>query len=144
MVDTQAEATGVTAAMAGATEDARGTHNEKLEQHGANHPGMVLASAPLTVPTVNRAYVMVSRVERQKEVHMEIEQTDNVAMNTRVWYKRDGMVKGGQRKKGYVDKHSQYCDHCERSGHTREICFKLHRTPEWYKSCKTGRKRRQG
>ncbi|KAL0296048.1 UNVERIFIED_CONTAM: hypothetical protein Sradi_6656900 [Sesamum radiatum] len=47
MVDTQAEAARVTTAMAGATEDARGTHNKKLELHGANHPRMVLASAPL-------------------------------------------------------------------------------------------------
>ncbi|KAL0409331.1 UNVERIFIED_CONTAM: hypothetical protein Sradi_1867500 [Sesamum radiatum] len=179
MADTQAEVVGVTATMAGATEDARGTHNEKLELHGADHPGMILASAPLTgehvsggvlhktervvgriccayayttvhlwgctfgvskaiteqalfnqlmqflmgltdefdnvknqllvmdpVLTVNRAYAMVSRVERQKEVHMELEQIDNVAMNTKVGYRRDGMVKGGQRKKGYVDKHN--------------------------------------
>ncbi|KAK4393104.1 Retrovirus-related Pol polyprotein from transposon RE1 [Sesamum angolense] len=44
-------------------------------------------------------------------------------------------------KKPFEDRRSQYCDHCERTGHTRETCFKLHGTPDWYKELNEQRKK---
>ncbi|KAL0373127.1 UNVERIFIED_CONTAM: Zinc finger BED domain-containing protein RICESLEEPER 3 [Sesamum calycinum] len=49
------------------------TKNDKKE--------IQLVCTPNPAPTVNKAYAMVSSVERQKEVHLELEQTDNAAMN---------------------------------------------------------------
>ncbi|KAL0317536.1 UNVERIFIED_CONTAM: Retrovirus-related Pol polyprotein from transposon RE2 [Sesamum angustifolium] len=45
-------------------------------------------------------------------------------------------VKGGMRyekKKFNVDKRAQYCTHCDKTGHSKDTCFKLHGTPDWYK-----------
>ncbi|KAK4428960.1 hypothetical protein Salat_1196000 [Sesamum alatum] len=35
--------------------------------------------------------------------------------------------------KNPVDKRSLVCDHCKRTGHTIESCFKIHGTPDWFK-----------
>ncbi|KAL0429944.1 UNVERIFIED_CONTAM: Retrovirus-related Pol polyprotein from transposon RE2 [Sesamum radiatum] len=40
------------------------------------------------------------------------------------------------------DKRSMFCDHCKRSGHLKETCFKLHGTPEWYRDL--AEKKRKG
>ncbi|KAL0364197.1 UNVERIFIED_CONTAM: Retrovirus-related Pol polyprotein from transposon RE2 [Sesamum angustifolium] len=61
------------------------------------------------IPSVNRAYSMVQSVERQKEVHMEIIETGDHAVM------------------------QQFCEHCAKSGHTKDTCFKIHGTPDWYK-----------
>ncbi|KAK4386640.1 hypothetical protein Sango_2534600 [Sesamum angolense] len=37
------------------------------------------------------------------------------------------------RKKGVVDKRSLKCEHCDKSGHDKSTCFKLHGVPDWYK-----------
>ncbi|KAL0414382.1 UNVERIFIED_CONTAM: hypothetical protein Sradi_1639900 [Sesamum radiatum] len=90
------------------------------------------------VPSINRAYSMVQSVEKQKKVHLEIaDTTENTALH----------VKGGQRfdKKRYnVDKRTQYCTHCERAGHNKDSCFKLHGTPDWYKELVDKKKRDAG
>ncbi|KAL0309999.1 UNVERIFIED_CONTAM: hypothetical protein Sradi_5942200 [Sesamum radiatum] len=45
------------------------------------------------------------------------------------------------RKRDIMDKKSQFCSHCDKSGHTRETCFKLHGYPEWYKTMQEQKKR---
>ena len=34
------------------------------------------------------------------------------------------------------DKEGEYCEHCNRIGHMKESCFKLHGFPDWYKKLK--------
>ncbi|KAL0439265.1 UNVERIFIED_CONTAM: hypothetical protein Slati_2409500 [Sesamum latifolium] len=67
----------------------------------------ILLLEPL--PTVGKAYSMVLRVEKQKEVHGDL--PGNLlteAMN----------VKGKQNfRRGIKDKRNQYCDHCKRTDH---------------------------
>ncbi|XP_011083380.1 uncharacterized protein LOC105165922 [Sesamum indicum] len=94
------------------------------------------------IPTVNKAYSMILRVEKQREVSMEgTEHVDNLAMQ----------VRGGGRKeftprqqRNYTDKRGLHCSNCDRPGHTRDTCFKLHGTPEWYKELMEKRKRETG
>ncbi|KAL0366821.1 UNVERIFIED_CONTAM: Retrovirus-related Pol polyprotein from transposon RE1 [Sesamum radiatum] len=90
------------------------------------------------VPSINKAYAMVRSVEKQKQVHMELsEATENTALH----------VKGGikyDKRKYNLDKRSQYCVHCDRAGHSKETCFKLHGTPDWYKELVEKRKRDAG
>ncbi|KAL0313533.1 UNVERIFIED_CONTAM: Retrovirus-related Pol polyprotein from transposon RE1 [Sesamum radiatum] len=87
------------------------------------------------VPSINKAYAMVQSVEKKKQVHMELsESTENAAL----------FVKGGnkfEKKKYAADKKSQYCAHCDRTGHSKETCFKLHGTPDWCKELQDKRKR---
>ncbi|KAL0456528.1 UNVERIFIED_CONTAM: hypothetical protein Slati_0992000 [Sesamum latifolium] len=79
------------------------------------------------VPSVNNAYSMILRVEKQREVHMEGNDTiESVAMQVRTGEKRDYFPKGGNQRKLFVDKKRLHCDNCGRVGHTRETCFKLH------------------
>ncbi|KAL0324698.1 UNVERIFIED_CONTAM: Retrovirus-related Pol polyprotein from transposon RE2 [Sesamum calycinum] len=65
--------------------------------------------------------------------------SENVALHTRGEEKRE--FKGIARKKPFEARRNQYCDHCERTGHTRETCFKLHGTPDWYKELNEQRKK---
>ncbi|KAL0299191.1 UNVERIFIED_CONTAM: Retrovirus-related Pol polyprotein from transposon RE1 [Sesamum radiatum] len=96
------------------------------------------------VPTVNKAYSMVLRVEKQREVHMDgADAIDNVAMQVRGGGRREFVPRSVQRKI-LTDKRSQYCNHCDRSGHTRETCFKLHGTPDWYKDLAEKKKKEGG
>ncbi|KAL0314769.1 UNVERIFIED_CONTAM: Retrovirus-related Pol polyprotein from transposon RE2 [Sesamum angustifolium] len=62
-------------------------------------------------PSVNKAYSMVLRVERQRTVNMHASDVgEGVALHTR------------------------WNDH--KGGHTKESCFKLHGVPDWYKQLK--------
>ncbi|XP_011073044.1 uncharacterized protein LOC105158104 [Sesamum indicum] len=40
-----------------------------------------------------------------------------------------------------MDKKNQYCTHCAKIGHAKEICFKLHRYPEWFTELAEKKKR---
>ncbi|KAL0424418.1 UNVERIFIED_CONTAM: hypothetical protein Sradi_0976600 [Sesamum radiatum] len=96
------------------------------------------------VPTINKAYSMVLRVEKQREVHMEgSENMDTAALQVRAPGKKDYLAKGGNQRRTYVDKRGQYCTNCDKSGHTKDTCFKLHGTPDWYKEL-IEKKRREG
>ncbi|KAL0402249.1 UNVERIFIED_CONTAM: hypothetical protein Slati_4254800 [Sesamum latifolium] len=69
-------------------------------------------------PNVNRAYSMVLSVEKQREVHLELTETgDATAMHIRGVFKKD------ERRRGYNDKRSQFCDKCNKSGHSRDTCL---------------------
>ncbi|KAL0412092.1 UNVERIFIED_CONTAM: Retrovirus-related Pol polyprotein from transposon RE2 [Sesamum latifolium] len=83
-------------------------------------------------PSLNKAYSMVLRVERQRLVNMQT----GILMKT--------VNKGNYRGKGVYDKRSQTCSHCGRTGHMKETCFKLHGVPEWYKDLKDQKRREVG
>ncbi|KAL0299468.1 UNVERIFIED_CONTAM: Retrovirus-related Pol polyprotein from transposon RE1 [Sesamum radiatum] len=90
-----------------------------------------------------RAYSMLLRIEKQREVH--IGSSQDGAMNARFLnQERQGMNEIGQRRRGQMDKRLQYCNHCKRNGHTRESCFKLKGYPEWYKNLMDQRKNAGG
>ncbi|KAL0320385.1 UNVERIFIED_CONTAM: Retrovirus-related Pol polyprotein from transposon RE2 [Sesamum radiatum] len=54
--------------------------------------------------------------------------------------RRQGPIRRGQRRQPFVDKRSLFCDHCRRTGHTKEACFKLNGYPKWYKNLQDQRK----
>ncbi|KAK4404225.1 hypothetical protein Sango_0791100 [Sesamum angolense] len=87
---------------------------------------------------------MVLRVEKQREVHMEgSENMDITALQVRAPGKKDYLAKGGNQRRTYVDKRGQHCTNCDKLDHTKDTCFKLHGTPEWYKEL-IEKKRREG
>ncbi|KAL0454835.1 UNVERIFIED_CONTAM: Retrovirus-related Pol polyprotein from transposon RE1 [Sesamum latifolium] len=76
-----------------------------------------------------------------------------VALHTRWNENRNGnisrgntqtTVRGNYKGKGVIDKKSQFCSHCGRTGHMKETCFKLNGVPDWYKDLKDQKRRERG
>ncbi|KAL0282069.1 UNVERIFIED_CONTAM: hypothetical protein Sangu_2972400 [Sesamum angustifolium] len=63
---------------------------------------------------------------------LQLNRSDHLGM-VRTGGRKDLNAKGGQQRKTNVDKKGQHCDHCDKNGHTKETCFKLHGTPDSYK-----------
>ncbi|KAL0426173.1 UNVERIFIED_CONTAM: hypothetical protein Sradi_1152100 [Sesamum radiatum] len=102
----------------------------------------ILVMDPL--PVVDKAYSLVLRVESQRQGQMHIEEanTNAALLAKNMDVTRD--VKQFQKKKTFVDKKNQFCDHCNKSGHSRNACFKLHGYPEWFKEYSEQRKKNIG
>ncbi|KAL0313918.1 UNVERIFIED_CONTAM: Retrovirus-related Pol polyprotein from transposon RE1 [Sesamum angustifolium] len=67
---------------------------------------------------------------------------EGAAMFTRAGaYKNDGQNKSDFKKRNFVDKKNLRCDNCNRSGHDRSTCFKIHGIPDWYKDLTEQRKK---
>ncbi|KAL2231123.1 UNVERIFIED_CONTAM: hypothetical protein Sindi_1706700 [Sesamum indicum] len=78
-------------------------------------------------PTVNKAYSLIQSVEKQKRVHVELaDNTENIALNIRSGSRFD-------KKRYNADKRTLHCTHCNKMRHSRDTCFRLHGTPDWYK-----------
>ncbi|KAL0374114.1 UNVERIFIED_CONTAM: hypothetical protein Sradi_3327100 [Sesamum radiatum] len=96
-------------------------------------------------PSINKAYSMVLRVERQRLVNMQNnDNSDGVALHTK-WTDNKGGIgqRSGYKGKATVDKRSLTCSNCGKAGHARETCFKLHGVPDWYRDLKN-QKRKDG
>ncbi|KAL0325089.1 UNVERIFIED_CONTAM: Retrovirus-related Pol polyprotein from transposon RE1 [Sesamum radiatum] len=101
----------------------------------------ILVTDPL--PNVNKAYSMILRVEKQRQINLSLhEGNEGAAMFTRAGaYKKDGQNKSDFKKRNFVDKKNLRCDNCNRSGHDRSTCFKIHGIPDWYKDLTEQRKK---
>ncbi|KAK4385506.1 Retrovirus-related Pol polyprotein from transposon RE1 [Sesamum angolense] len=96
-------------------------------------------------PSINKAYSMVLRVERQQMVNMQNnDNSEGVALHTK-WTNNRGVngQRNGHKGKGLIDKRSLTCSNCGKTGHSRETCFKLHGVPDWYRDLKD-QKRKDG
>ncbi|KAL0367919.1 UNVERIFIED_CONTAM: Retrovirus-related Pol polyprotein from transposon RE1 [Sesamum calycinum] len=101
----------------------------------------ILVLDPL--PSVNKAYSMIFRVERQRRVNLEYAKVvENSAMNTRnMEYKFHTGHKVFQKRKVPLEKRNMVCEHCSKPGHNKETCFKLHGVSEWYRDLNEQKKR---
>ncbi|KAL0444024.1 UNVERIFIED_CONTAM: hypothetical protein Slati_2125100 [Sesamum latifolium] len=89
----------------------------------------ILLMEPL--PSIGKAYSMTLRLEKKREVHSNFPSSwPEGAMNARTWGRGRPLA---ARTTDRRDKNSLFCDHCKRTGHTRETCFKIPGFPEWYK-----------
>ncbi|KAL0464413.1 UNVERIFIED_CONTAM: hypothetical protein Slati_0328900 [Sesamum latifolium] len=97
----------------------------------------ILLLEPL--PHVAKAYSMTLRVEKQRMVNEGLTNTtENAAFQFRT---KEPVINFGKKKKIYADKRRLYCENCQKPGHAKETCFKIHGTPDWYKQL-VERKRR--
>ncbi|KAL0318649.1 UNVERIFIED_CONTAM: hypothetical protein Sangu_2021100 [Sesamum angustifolium] len=73
-------------------------------------------------PSVNKAYSMVLRVERQRRVNLEYADVgENTAMNTRnMEYKLHTGHRTFQKRKGSMEKKQMICEHCCKPGHKKK------------------------
>lgn len=93
------------------------------------------------LPTVNKAYSMILRVKKQREVHNVTELTEASAMlannrGNRRFDVNKARIRNYKGKKGYLKKEDKYYNHCHAAGHMKDNCFKIHRYPDWYKEIK--------
>lgn len=104
----------------------------------------ILVMDPL--PSVNKAYSMILRVEKQRQVNMGVrEMIGNSAMLLKAQeYRKQVNYKGTVKKRIPLDKKQLYCDHFDKPGHQRETCFKIHGFPDWYKELADQKKRKSG
>uniref|UniRef100_A0A7C9D4U9 Uncharacterized protein n=1 Tax=Opuntia streptacantha TaxID=393608 RepID=A0A7C9D4U9_OPUST len=107
--------------------------------------GQILLLEPL--PTVNKAYSMIQRVERQRHVTNTTGVSREVAacVNKVTDYGDsehvNALVAKGKLKKDYrKPKLSKVCDHCQKPGHEKDQCFKLIGYPDWYEDFKGKKK----
>ncbi|KAF7841438.1 Retrovirus-related Pol polyprotein from transposon TNT 1-94 [Senna tora] len=91
-------------------------------------------------PAYNRAYSIVSRIEKQKKISVNntnasVEASALVAKYIDLQKNNNtgGSNKNTFRKKEKGDRH---CNHCNRDGHTEDACFKKHGYPDWFKGYK--------
>lgn len=108
------------------------------------------------LPTVNKAYSMVLRVEKQKQVvtnSPEAGEYNAMMTQTKTNYAAKGFVgkdsPGGSRQQGYKPRLSKEekarlrCEHCKGMGHEISECFKLHGYPDWFKKLKEQKRNEQ-
>ncbi|KAK4400618.1 Retrovirus-related Pol polyprotein from transposon RE1 [Sesamum angolense] len=108
-----------------------------------NIRNQILVLDPL--PNVNKAYSMVLRVERQREVNLGFAETGhNVVMQARSYDSKGPGPRNYLKKKGPTDKRNLVCGHCNKLGHSKETCFKIHGVPDWYRDLNDQRKKNGG
>jgi len=114
--------------------------------------GQILLLDPLS--TVNKAYSMIQRVETQRNVTSNITANREIVANVTKFgthsfgesnpvgnaFVAQNGPKGKRDFKKPRTGSNRFCDHCQRSGHITEQCFKIIRYPDWYQGPKEGTK----
>ncbi|KAL2253435.1 UNVERIFIED_CONTAM: Retrovirus-related Pol polyprotein from transposon RE1 [Sesamum indicum] len=94
----------------------------------------ILLLEPL--PSVTKAYSMLIRMEKQMQMNVSgFEMNSGAAFQVKTQ---------GFKKKAFVDKRHVFCEHCQRTGHSKDTCFKLHGVPDWYKEMNDSRRKTGG
>ncbi|KAL0395458.1 UNVERIFIED_CONTAM: Retrovirus-related Pol polyprotein from transposon RE1 [Sesamum latifolium] len=114
-----------------------------LNESYDNIRNQILVLDPL--PHVNKAFSMVLRVERQRQVNMGSVDTGDTSalLGRKSDYRGATGYKPNIKIKGQIDKWNLICEHCNKSGHGKNTCFKLYGVPDWYKEL-SDQKRRTG
>ncbi|KAL2242588.1 UNVERIFIED_CONTAM: Copia protein [Sesamum indicum] len=97
----------------------------------------ILLMDPL--PSIGKAYSMIARVEKQRQLNSGIHGFDREEIMT--VQTQDSRRQGFMKRKSLADKKQMYCDYCKKSGHIKDNCFELKGFPDWYKDLVEQRKR---
>ncbi|KAL2239212.1 UNVERIFIED_CONTAM: Retrovirus-related Pol polyprotein from transposon RE2 [Sesamum indicum] len=91
---------------------------------------------------MERAFAMLFTVEKQRLIHSNIADSSGHTAYHLAFKdgRREFANKVQSRRRSHVDKRATTCSHCHKSGHTRETCFQLHGTPDWYKTLNDNRR----
>lgn len=118
-----------------------------LDENYDHTRNQTLLMEPL--PSVNKAYSMVLRVEKQREVHSVFDQENNNVMMVR----GQGIARqcGKQQTNRFINKRKQrnrmqdkgdkVCDNCKMTGHSKDSYFKLIVYSDWYKELREQKKK---
>ncbi|KAL0387482.1 UNVERIFIED_CONTAM: hypothetical protein Sradi_2630000 [Sesamum radiatum] len=86
------------------------------------------------LPSVAKAYSMLLRVEKHKQVKIDyMDSAPSAVVRSKGFESSQGAGKynGKFDRKNKVNKRSLFCGHCKKTRHAN--CFKLHGYPDWYK-----------
>lgn len=95
------------------------------------------------LPTFNKTYSIISRVERRKfDVVTGLNSTEvsALAVKTTEQQRNNTNIRNGNRKKDFGKKEEIVCSHCNKIGLLEEACFKKHVYPDWFKEIKKPKK----
>ncbi|XP_065856646.1 uncharacterized protein [Euphorbia lathyris] len=87
------------------------------------------------LPSLHKAYSMLQNVEKQREVNSDHVQLEIVALATKSSVPTTSSNLHGQ-KRDSSNKADRFCTHCNKPGHGKDSCFKLHGFPEWFQEFK--------
>lgn len=101
-----------------------------------------------SLPDLNKAYSMVVRVEKQKQLTSHINAGNEIAACAEITNITASGLLAKETSKGRSDNNkktrsSRYCDHCHKTGHTQDQCFLLIGYPSWYEGPKDGLKNKK-
>lgn len=97
----------------------------------------ILMMDPL--PTYNKTYSMISRIENQKDVSVLLTSTAVESSAMAVKFSsvpRNSTAPASYNSSKKNNKADRFCVHCRKSGHLEEACFKKHGYPDWFKDYK--------
>ncbi|KAF7812241.1 Cysteine-rich RLK (receptor-like protein kinase) 8 [Senna tora] len=89
------------------------------------------------VPSYNRVYAMVARVESQRSISSKNSaQVEASALLAKFTDAQKNLASGSKYYDRKKEKASKFCTHCRRTGHTEDECFRKIGYPEWFKELK--------
>ncbi|KAL0405605.1 UNVERIFIED_CONTAM: hypothetical protein Slati_3874400 [Sesamum latifolium] len=93
---------------------------------------------------IDKAYSLVSelRARRRDRINKEEANINAILLAQNADFKKGAKI--FQRRKPFVDKKSLVYKNCDKPGHSRDTCFKLHGYPECFKEYSEQRKRTVG
>ncbi|KAL4563019.1 hypothetical protein LXL04_027050 [Taraxacum kok-saghyz] len=110
-----------------------------------NLRNQILVLDPL--PSVHKAYSMALSIEKQREVQINFSaptevtalfaKSSNQPNNNNKQFQNNFKSKYDPKAKSNSDR---YCDFCKINGYTKDVCFKIHGYPDWYKELKDKKK----
>ncbi|KAJ9153009.1 hypothetical protein P3X46_026501 [Hevea brasiliensis] len=98
----------------------------------------ILNTDPL--PTLARAYGLVSQEERQQQVSV-VKRNNPVEGATFTTAKSTNRLAGSRNMARNHDVSKLFCEHCKRARHTKETCFEIHGYPNWWDKNRKGKGR---
>ena len=84
--------------------------------------GSILMMSPF--PAMSQAYSLLLQEERQRQVKYELSFLEENASLSAGINKQPSVFKKIENKRSQL-----FCDHCKRTGHTMEKCYRLHGFP---------------
>ncbi|XP_065868196.1 uncharacterized protein [Euphorbia lathyris] len=93
------------------------------------------------LPNIHKTYSMIQNVEKQKEVYSDVSQLEiaaHTSHNKSVVIPSSTSTRGHKRDSG--NKADRFCTHCNKPGHEKDTCFKLHGYSEWFQDIKNKKK----
>jgi len=95
------------------------------------------------LPSVSKACLMIERIEQQRQVTRGVTHAREIAavaskgnFTSPNAFLAKGSNAQGFKKDSKKSKSARFCDHCQRTGHTIDQCFKLIGYPDWYDASK--------
>ncbi|XP_074372026.1 uncharacterized protein LOC141712832 [Apium graveolens] len=104
------------------------------EQYTAIRGHLILMTS---IPSLSDAYSLLMQEENQRELGINTNVTESVALSVKTYDKsydnQRGGLKSGRQSNVKKPENAEICDFCQMSGHSRDKCFCVHSYPPWHR-----------